>query len=236
MSTSLKSLSRGDNTDPNGVEWQEYAIARNGPGQWDELSAVLEGHWPSPAAAEEAVSSKRIHLPGMSSGSAYAFYPADGTVRGSWAAQGRVRVEISAPGLRRMKVKKVDGSAVDAYNLTNVVSGPGNPPLVSGTTYDRLNFRTARPYFDAVIAYAPAALTSLAFERTRVARPLTSHWAAVAVGERLSAPGTNPFTGGDLTTHYPSGWWLEVQGGDSIGGGKLVIATFRFTWQWPVTL
>lgn len=234
MSTPLKSLSRADNTDPHGVEWQEYAIARNGPGQWDELSAVLEGHWASPAAAEEAVSSKRIHLPGMSGN--YAFYPADGTVRGSWGAQGRVRVEISAPGLRRMKVKKVDGSAVDAYSLTNVTAGPGNAPLISGHVYDKLNFRTARPYFDAVIAYAPAPLTSLAVERKKVATPLASHWAALAVGERLAAPGPNPFTGGDLTTHYPSGWWLEVQAGDSIGGGKLVIATFRFTWQWPVTL
>jgi hypothetical protein len=231
MSRNLTSLYRSDNSDANQVEVVELGIESRGPGQWDEVSAVWEGHWTNPEAARAAILAKRIRLDGQSGD--YAFYPADGTVRTTWAKGGRVRAEVTAPGLFARKLKAVKFSESTSYQLTDINVLVAQPGLSTGTK-PRLNFRNWLPGFDVTVAWRPSGTDLL--DLATAGRRVTSHWAATAAGIPLSSQ-TNPFTGGagSLTWHYPCDWYYEVQPGDSVGAGKLLIATFRFRYQLAYT-
>ena len=164
MSTPLTSFSRAGNGDANGVEWKDYSVDTRGPGQWDEVTAELEGYWASPWAARLALLGKKISPPGMAAAGGYGFYIADGSLRTSWAKGGRVRAEIQAPGLAARKWKKIKLNAVDSYSLTNVTTGPTPPTGLTGSfLYDRLQFKNTKAGYDVNVAWAPGAGDSIDF-------------------------------------------------------------------------
>lgn len=233
MARDFHSLYRSDNSDANQVEWLDYSVEARPAGQWDELSAVLEGHWSSPKAAYDALIAKRLHLPGASTTSDYAFYVADGTLRTAWAKGGRVRAEISAPGLIAQKWKLVEYNTSAQYSLSNVTVGSGVPGLASGL-YGRLQVRNWQPAFDVQVAWRQQGTTAI--DLSTAGRRVTSHWAALLAGKSLSTGPSNPFSGSDVTYHYPCDWYYDVQPGDTLGGGKLALATFKFAHQLDYTL
>ncbi len=132
------------------------------------------------------------------------------------------------------KVKATPLAVPESYSLTDVTVGSPAPAGLPSTTYPRLQFRATKRGYDVSVAWAPSAQDTL--DIAGAGKPITQHWAAAAAGISLAAI-PNPFTSGaEITAHYPSGWFYEIQPGDSVGDGRLRIATFSFRHQWFKTL
>ncbi len=217
-----------------GVKWLDYGLETRGPGQWDEMNGVLEGYWANPYAAREALKGKKMTVPGQGAG-AYGFYIGDGSLRTSWARGGRVRAEFTAPGALERKVKAVKCALPEQYSLSDVVVGTPAPVGLTATTYERLQFRATKRGYDVSVVWAPGGTDLLELENA--GKKITSHWAATLAGVSLATEPVSPFTAGThITAHYPSGWFYDIEPGDSVGGGKLLLAVFRFRHQWFWTL
>ncbi len=223
------------------MEWKDYSLTERGAGQWDELHGSLVGLWDDPLAARNALTGRKITLPGMANG--YGFFISGGDLTTGWGANGKVRAEFSAPGLFGEKFKLTKNTAADNFSLTNITVGTGVPGLPAGL-YQKLNARIVRRVYDVQAAWVVSAGAE-AYDMANVGETITAHWAAAKAGLTLgsTAPGSepNPFAGNadaECTFHYPRNWSYELIPGDRLGPpiGGLALATYRFTWQWPKTL
>ncbi len=214
-------------------EWKDYRLKTGAANQWDEVSGTLEGWWDSPYAANQALKSKRIVLPGQTGG--YGFYLSGNDIETYWLPGGRVGAQFTARGLVGQKFKRVDSSQVNQYSLSDITI-PGLGSGLPGGTYEKLDFRYVSPQVDVTVAYLPSGTNLIDY--SNIGKPITSHWAATLAGLTLSDPGSNPFTSGDFTYHYPYGWSYEIIPGDRMGPntGGLAISTFRFSHNWNHTL
>lgn len=216
--------------------WLGWEVDERGAGEWDAISGTLEGYWNSPDAARQALRGKRIALPGQATG--YGFYTTDGGIKARYTRNGRVRVDLTAQGLFERKLKRTDFTTLESYTVGNVTVNGLGTPLPNGT-YERLNFTDAKPSVEIVAAYLVTGTDFLSL--SAAGTPITSHWAISATGGFPSV-GSNPFTTGDFTFHYPNGWSFTADPGASLGalgngtGYKLRITKFRFWHTWQYTL
>lgn len=214
---------------PRYKSWRE---SLTGKGQWDRITGVLHGRWESLAAARATLAGKWLNF-------GLGFFADGDNVDANYVEGGMIDVSFSAAGLFDDKYKDLEGSAEDQRSLTNVSHPFPTAIIPSPTGPDvTLEFKEIKRTLD-IVCCMPASL--MASDWRNQGKPLAgnTHPIAVAAGRpTLPDTGTNPFTSGDFTYHYPYGWYYQIIPQDSLGTGnrRLVIVTYRFIHGWPKTL
>jgi hypothetical protein len=216
---------------PRYTRWQE---TRTGPGQWDRISGTLLGRWTTLAQARAALVGKRLAY-------GLGFFADAESVDATPTAGGLTEVSFSASGLFAAKFRTLEGSTDDARSLEGVAHP--FPASVIPATPANLEFRHATPTLDVVCAMRASDLANDYRDQGKPLNPsgtstATHRILALAGRPNLPSVGTNPYTSGDFTYHYPYGWSFTLQPGDALGEGaeRLLLVTYRFTFQWNKTL
>jgi len=212
---------------PRYLAWEEERAAH---GQWDSIAGRLLGVWADQEAARAFLLGKRLDY-------GLGFYADSDSLRTRWVKGGLIEMDFTARGLFAEKFKRTEFTEINGMSIEDVAIN------ATGYSYpdrwSRAEVEIPTPVIEVV------ACTDIEPDFTKAGLAISGvpFWLA-KTGGLLPNTVPNPWTPGTgqaYTVHYPSGWVMKIQPGDSISRGlsttfeRLHITTYRAEWRHKIT-